>query len=74
MRLGESVVVETVMAIGMQMAHEVVFQVGDDCGDGLDENNEQQPEEWFVHGVSLVVNVAGGVPFYCSCTKAYMEN
>lgn len=41
MWLGKSVVVETITAIGMQMTHEVVFQAGDDCGNGLDENDKQ---------------------------------
>lgn len=56
-RLSESVVVETVTAIGVQMTHQMVFQAGGDCGDGLDENDEQQAEEWLVHGVSLAMNV-----------------
>ncbi|WP_157774000.1 hypothetical protein [Ralstonia mannitolilytica] len=59
LRLSESVVVENVTAIRMQMPHEVAFQACDDCGDGFDENDKQQADDWFVHGVSLVVNVDG---------------
>lgn len=55
-RLSESVVVETVTAIGVQMTHQMVFQAGGDCGDGLDENDEQQAEEWLVHRGSLIVS------------------
>lgn len=50
-------VIKIIMAMGVQMTHEVVFQAGDNCGDSLDENDQEQAEEWFVHGVSLVVNV-----------------
>lgn len=57
MRLGESVVVETVTAIGMQMTHQVVFEAGNNCGDGFDENDEEQAEEWLVHEIPLVVKV-----------------
>lgn len=49
-RLGEIVTLEPVTVIGMQMTHEVVFQADNNCGDGFDENDEEQAEEWFVHG------------------------
>lgn len=44
-RLGESLaIVECVMTIGVQMAHDMGLQAGGDGGNCLDENGEQQAE------------------------------